>query len=68
MASDRLADLLRSTSELTEEEISLMTENDAWELIHAGALKSDESVQGGHRHQIDYHDSDYTLRTRNRQG
>ncbi len=61
MASDRLADLLRSTSELTEEEISLMTENDAWELIHAGALKSDktdESVQGGHRHQIDYHNSD----------
>ncbi len=61
MASNRLAELLRSTSELTEEEISLMTENDAWELIHAGALKSDktdERVQGGHRHQVDYHNPD----------
>ncbi len=37
MASDRLAELLRSTSELTDEEINRMTESDAWKLIHAGA-------------------------------
>ncbi len=58
MASDRLAELLRSASELTEEEISLMSENDAWELIHTGSLKpekTEERAQGGQLHQMGRH-------------
>jgi hypothetical protein len=35
MASDRLAELLRATGEFTDEEVDSMTENDAWEWIHA---------------------------------
>ena len=48
MASDRLAELLRSTGELSEEEISHMTESDAWELIHASALKPDKTDDNVH--------------------
>jgi len=42
MASDRLAELLRLRSELTEEEISRMTENTAWQWVHANASAPDE--------------------------
>ena len=35
MASDRLAELLLSRGEFTEEEVNRMTENDAWQWIHA---------------------------------
>ncbi len=35
MASDRLAELLRSRSEFTEEEVNRMTESEAWQWIHA---------------------------------
>lgn len=61
MASDRLAELLRSTCELTEEEINLMTENEAWELIHAGALKTDKTDESAHRSyqgQLGHHNPD----------
>ena len=42
MASDRLAELLRLRSELSEEEISHMTESSAWQWIHANASAPDE--------------------------
>ena len=42
MASDRLAELLRLRSELNEEEISRMTENTAWQWIHANASAPDK--------------------------
>jgi len=35
MASDRLAELLLSRGEFTEEEVNRMTEDDAWQWIHA---------------------------------
>ena len=43
MASDRLAELLRLRSELDEEEISCMTENAAWQWIHANASAPDKT-------------------------
>ena len=34
MATGRLARILESSSEFTDEEIALMTEDDAWQWIH----------------------------------
>lgn len=42
MASDRLAELLRSRSELTEEEVNRMTESEAWQWIHASEYEPDK--------------------------
>jgi hypothetical protein len=42
MASDRLAELLRSRSELTQEEVSRMTESEAWQWIHASESRTDK--------------------------
>lgn len=40
MATDRLADLLRSRGEFSDEEIASMSENDAWRWIHANECAS----------------------------
>ena len=37
MATNRLAQVLRSKSNFTDEEIGCMTEQDAWQWIHANA-------------------------------
>jgi len=42
MASDRLAELLRSRNELTEEEVNRMTESEAWQWIHASESRTDK--------------------------
>jgi hypothetical protein len=42
MASDRLAELLRSRSEFTEEEVNRMTESEAWQWIHASERKQEK--------------------------
>ena len=42
MASDRLAELLRSRSEFTEEEVNRMTESDAWQWIHVNESEPDK--------------------------
>jgi hypothetical protein len=45
MASDRLAELLRSRSEFTEEEVNRMTESDAWQWIHASESEPDNTLR-----------------------
>ncbi len=44
MATSRLAQVLRSQSNFTDEEIGRMTEQDAWQWIHANASAT------AHRH------------------
>jgi len=43
MASDRLAELLRLRIELSEEEISRMTETTAWQWVHTNGSTLDET-------------------------
>ena len=52
MATDRLAELLRSRSDFSDEEIAGMSENDAWRWIHANECISASADNESHK--LDY--------------
>ena len=48
MATGRLARILESSGELTDEEIARMTEDDAWQWIHANPSTGQQNRNEAH--------------------